>query len=84
MRDPNGMNQIIAEMKGEAGKRGGFAVLFTGANVLEKAAAAAKIADSLEHDLHRIDLARAVSKYVGETEKNLRRVFDDAPQAHAI
>jgi len=78
------MNQIIAEMKIEAGKHGGFAVLFTGANVLEKAAAVAKIAHSLEQDLYRIDLGTAVSKYIGETEKNLRRVFDDAPQANAI
>jgi len=78
------MNQIIAEMKSEAGKQGGFAVLFTGANVLEKAAAVAKIAHSLELHLYRIDLGTTVSKYIGETEKNLRRVFDDAPQANAI
>ena len=78
------MNQIIAEMKIEAGKHGGFAVLFTGANVPEKAAAVAKLAHSLEHDLYRIDLGTVVSKYIGETEKNLRRVFHDAPQANAI
>jgi len=84
MQYPTGMNQIIAEMKSEAGKHGGFEVLFTGANVLEKTAAVAKIAHSLELDLYRIDLGTTVSKYIGETEKNLRRVFDDAPQANAI
>ena len=46
--------------------------------------AAEILAHELHLDLYRIDLAGVVSKYIGETEKNLRRVFDAAEQAGAI
>ena len=46
--------------------------------------AAEVIANSLGLDLYRIDLARVVSKYIGETEKNLERVFAAAEGANAI
>jgi SpoVK/Ycf46/Vps4 family AAA+-type ATPase len=46
--------------------------------------AAEIIAADLELDLYRIDLAGVVSKYIGETEKNLRRVFDAAERSGAI
>ena len=42
------------------------------------------LANELELDLYRIDLASIVSKYIGETEKNLRRVFDAAEDGAAI
>jgi SpoVK/Ycf46/Vps4 family AAA+-type ATPase len=42
------------------------------------------LANDLHLDLYRIDLASVVSKYIGETEKNLRRVFDAADQSGAI
>jgi SpoVK/Ycf46/Vps4 family AAA+-type ATPase len=42
------------------------------------------LADELRLDLYRIDLAAVVSKYIGETEKNLRRVFDAAEESGAI
>ena len=42
------------------------------------------LAAELGLDLYRIDLAGVVSKYVGETEKNLRRVFDAAERSGAI
>ena len=35
-------------------------------------------------DLYKIDLARVVSKYIGETEKNLDRIFRRRPRANAI
>ena len=38
----------------------------------------------LSHDLYRVDLSRIVSKYVGETEKNLARVFDAADAGGAV
>jgi SpoVK/Ycf46/Vps4 family AAA+-type ATPase len=38
----------------------------------------------LRRDLYRIDLATVVSKYIGETEKNLRRLFDEAERSGAI
>jgi SpoVK/Ycf46/Vps4 family AAA+-type ATPase len=42
------------------------------------------LAATLRLDLYRIDLSSVVSKYIGETEKNLRRVFDAAEEAAAI
>jgi SpoVK/Ycf46/Vps4 family AAA+-type ATPase len=46
--------------------------------------AAEVLASELRLDLYRIDLSSVVSKYIGETEKNLRRVFDAAEQGGAI
>lgn len=46
--------------------------------------AAEVIARELALDVYRIDLATVVSKYIGETEKNLRRVFDAAEEGGAI
>jgi SpoVK/Ycf46/Vps4 family AAA+-type ATPase len=46
--------------------------------------AAEVLANALQLDLYRIDLAGVVSKYIGETEKNLRRVFDAAEDSGAI
>jgi len=46
--------------------------------------AAEILANQLNLDLYRIDLSAVVSKYIGETEKNLRRVFDAAEQGGAI
>jgi SpoVK/Ycf46/Vps4 family AAA+-type ATPase len=46
--------------------------------------AAAVIAGALGRDLHRIDLSAVVTKYIGETEKNLRRVFDAAETADVV
>jgi SpoVK/Ycf46/Vps4 family AAA+-type ATPase len=46
--------------------------------------AAEILANHLKLDLYRIDLAGVVSKYIGETEKNLKKVFDAAEQSGAI
>ena len=46
--------------------------------------AAEVLANELSLDLYRIDLASVVSKYIGETEKNLRRIFDAAEAGGAI
>ncbi len=53
----------------------GVAVLFSGASGTGKTLAAEVLANALALDLYRIDLAQLVSKYIGETEKNLARVF---------
>ncbi|MCD6056943.1 MAG: ATPase central domain protein, partial [Thermomicrobiales bacterium] len=68
-----------------ASKRGlGIGVLFAGASGTGKTMAAEVLAGSLRLDLYRIDLSGVVSKYIGETEKNLRRVFDAAEEGGAI
>jgi ATP-dependent 26S proteasome regulatory subunit len=58
--------------------------LFSGASGTGKTMAAEILANQLQLDLYRIDLAGMVSKYIGETEKNLRKVFDTAEQTGAI
>jgi hypothetical protein len=70
---------------GERSARGlGISALFAGASGTGKTMAAEVLANELRLDLYRIDVASVVSKYIGETEKNLRRVFDTAEEGGAI
>ncbi|HEU5137486.1 MAG TPA: ATP-binding protein [Steroidobacteraceae bacterium] len=62
----------------------GVSVLFAGESGTGKTMAAEVLANELRLDLYRIDLAGVVSKYIGETEKNLRRVFDAAEDSGVI
>lgn len=62
----------------------GISALFAGASGTGKTMAAEVLAHTLRLDLYRIDLSQVVSKYIGETEKNLRKVFDAAEGAAAI
>ena len=62
----------------------GISALFTGESGTGKTMAAEVIANALELDLYRIDLSGVVSKYIGETEKNLRKLFDAAEDSGAI
>ena len=67
------------------GARGlGISALFSGVSGTGKTMAAEVLANELRLDLYRIDLSAVVSKYIGETEKNLRRVFDAAEEGGAI
>ncbi|HEV2805956.1 MAG TPA: ATP-binding protein [Chthoniobacterales bacterium] len=69
----------------EKGQRGlGISALFAGSSGTGKTMAAEVLARELCLDLYRIDLSSVVSKYIGETEKNLRRVFDAAEEGGAI
>ena len=58
--------------------------LFAGPSGTGKTLAAEVIANALRLDLYRIDLAGVVSKYIGETERNLRRVFDASEGGGAL
>jgi SpoVK/Ycf46/Vps4 family AAA+-type ATPase len=61
------------------GRRGlGVSALFSGPSGTGKTLAAEVLAHELKLDLYRIDLSAVVSKYIGETEKNLKQVFDAA------
>ena len=62
----------------------GISALFAGPSGTGKTMAAEVLARHLDLDLFRIDLSGVVSKYIGETEKNLRRVFDAAEHSGAI
>jgi ATP-dependent 26S proteasome regulatory subunit len=62
----------------------GISALFSGPPGTGKTMAAQVIACDLQFDLYQIDLSQVVSKYIGETEKNLRKVFDEADASQAI
>jgi AAA+ superfamily predicted ATPase len=62
----------------------GTTVLFTGPSGTGKTLAASILASKRGVDLYKVDLAAVVSKYVGDTEKNLGRVFSDAQDANAF
>ncbi|HKZ40664.1 MAG TPA: ATP-binding protein, partial [Candidatus Hodarchaeales archaeon] len=62
----------------------GVSILFAGSNIAGKAVAAETLAKELRLDLYRIDLSAVVSNHIGETEKNLGKVFDIAEHTMAI
>jgi AAA+ superfamily predicted ATPase len=62
----------------------GTSALFSGPSGTGKTMAAEIIANDLGLDLYKIDLSTVVSKYIGETEKNLSRIFQEAEQSNAI
>ncbi len=62
----------------------GLSALFAGPSGTGKTMAAEVLARDLRLDLYKIDLSQVVSKYIGETEKNLRRVFDAAEDGAAV
>ena len=62
----------------------GVSALFSGPPGTGKTLAAQIMANQLGIDLYRIDLSTVVSKYIGETEKNLERIFREASESNAI
>jgi len=62
----------------------GANALFSGGSGTGKTMAAEVVASELELNLYKIDLAGVVSKYIGETEKNLDRIFQAAARSSAI
>lgn len=62
----------------------GLSVLFSGPPGTGKTMAAEVIAQELQLDLYKIDLSQIVSKYIGETEKNLNQIFTSANNINAI
>jgi hypothetical protein len=97
---PEAQRQILRDITGQVRRRGivyerwgfgrqgarglGISALFAGNSGTGKTMAAEVLANELRLDLYRIDLSSVVSKYIGETEKNLRRVFDAAEEGGVI
>ncbi|MES2141903.1 MAG: AAA family ATPase [Pseudomonadota bacterium] len=90
------LEQLIAQVKNRAlvyrtwglahkEARGlGITALFSGSSGTGKTMAAEAVAEKLDLDLYRIDLSQVVSKYIGETQKNLEEVFKLAEKNCAI
>ncbi|MDJ0755369.1 MAG: AAA family ATPase [Ardenticatenaceae bacterium] len=68
----------------KTGRGLGISALFAGPSGTGKTLAAEVIANALRLDLYKIDLSQVVSKYIGETEKNLAKIFDAAEAGGAI
>jgi hypothetical protein len=78
---------LVHEDWGMAERHGrglGLSVLFHGPSGTGKTMAAEVIGAEMDLDVYRVDLSQLVSKFIGETEKNLRRVFDAAEGGGAI
>jgi hypothetical protein len=78
--------QVLDEwgfLKGRVGGRG-VRMLFSGPPGTGKTLSAEVMANALDVDLLVVDLSRVVSKWIGETEKNLANVFDSAERAQAV
>ena len=69
---------------GKAWNEGGISVLFAGPPGSGKTMAAEVLARRLQLPMYRIDLSQVVNKYIGETEKNMKRLFDAADVSDAI
>ena len=77
--------KVLDEWGFRAGARGtGVNALFAGPSGTGKTLAAEALATELELPLFRVDLAATISKWIGETEKNLARIFDAAERTQAI
>jgi hypothetical protein len=72
------------QVHGAGGKGTGIAALFTGGPGTGKTLAAHVIADTAGLDLMQVDLSGVIDKYIGETEKNLERVFAEAESLNVV
>jgi hypothetical protein len=71
-------------MGGAAAKGNGITALFAGDSGTGKTLSAEIVAADLGLDLYVIDLATVIDKYIGETEKNLDRIFDEADRVNGV
>ncbi|MBA3460595.1 MAG: AAA family ATPase [Deltaproteobacteria bacterium] len=62
----------------------GVSAILAGPPGTGKTMVAQLLARELGYDLYRIDLSQVVNKYIGETEKNLAKIFDEAESSHAV
>ncbi|WP_420111779.1 ATP-binding protein [Pseudactinotalea sp.] len=74
----------LGPLHGTGGKANGITALFSGGPGTGKTLAAHVIAESLGMELYQVDLTTVVDKYIGETEKNLERIFREASAMHAV
>ena len=70
--------------EGQVWNEAGISVLFAGASGTGKTMAAEILSTELSLPMYRIDLSQIVNKYIGETEKNLKKIFDKAERCEMI
>lgn len=92
----DGIAELVARVRGrgrvyeqwgfgvKVGKGLGISALLSGPPGTGKTMVAALVAQELGIDLYQVDMAKVVSKFIGETERNLGAVFDAAEAGHAI
>jgi SpoVK/Ycf46/Vps4 family AAA+-type ATPase len=80
------LKEIIGAARERRGlkRASGIGVLFACGENKKETAAAQVLARELGRDIYRVDLSKIVSKYIGETEKNLQRVFATAQASNSI
>ena len=95
-REMRSLGYLVAQVRGRStvlrhwgfGERitrgNGVTAMFAGQSGTGKSLAAEIIANELDLTLYRVDLSGVVSKYIGETERNLRRVFDAADEGGVL
>ena len=76
------LRALVADV--QDGGRSLTVALFTGSDTADKTLATRVVATNLERPALVVDLSRVISKYIGETEKNLSRLFDEAENAGAV
>lgn len=79
-----GFDELIRSVKSDTARTSAFPVLFTGPPGTGKVKSAEVMAVELKLDMHHIDLSTVISKYSGETEKNLARIFNQASSGNSI
>ena len=79
-------DEVMAQglLQGKGGKGIGICALFSGGPGTGKTLAAHVVADTLGLDLIKVDLSAVISKYIGESQKNLERVFTEAESLNAV
>ena len=78
---PKRQEEALTKLAKKAKKRLRTRALFSGPSGTGKILAVEFLARKLEVTLYRLDLGAVISRYIGETEKNLRRLFDEASSA---
>ncbi|HEU4675446.1 MAG TPA: ATP-binding protein, partial [Motilibacteraceae bacterium] len=79
-------DEVLAggDLHGKGGKGTGITAMFTGSPGTGKTLAAHVVGDALGLDLLQVDLSTVVDKYIGETEKNLEKVFAEAENLNVV
>ncbi|MDQ6735106.1 MAG: ATP-binding protein [Nitrospirota bacterium] len=81
-RIPSAVGSKVNKRRSNA--RSPHVMILSGSTPLQRRKTAAMMATGMDMDLYRVNLTEVVSKYIGETEKNLRQVFERAERSQAI